>query len=109
MTNASKLKMHWTVRKKELDQWKSAIAAILRTRTLPPKPLKLAKLTLTRCSSSEPDFDGLVSGFKGIIDSLVRAGVLENDKPSNIGTSVYLWEQASPGKGKIKVAVEEIC
>lgn len=73
----------------------------------PPAPLQHAKLTLLRASSVEPDYDGLVSGFKHVIDCLVEAGILINDKRENIGVPDYLWEKAPMGKGFIRVTVEE--
>lgn len=74
----------------------------------PQLPLKKAKLTLTRHSSYEPDFDGLVSSFKQIIDGLVEAKILENDKRENIDVPCYLWKKALRGHGKITVRIEEI-
>lgn len=53
------------------------------------------------------DHDNLVSGFKPIIDGLVRCGVLADDKWENIGFPVYHWEKSSPKDGKIIVLVEE--
>lgn len=74
----------------------------------PAAPLEKAKLTLERHSSVEPDFDGLVSSFKFIIDGLVDCGVLIGDKTSVIGRPDYQWVKASPKKGKIVVIVEEL-
>lgn len=74
----------------------------------PKWPLKKAKLTLIRYSSVCPDSDGLVSGFKHIIDGLVIGRVLVNDKFENIGMPTYLWEKAAPRGGRIRVIVEEV-
>jgi hypothetical protein len=103
----SNLRGHWHVKYGASKTWKRAVwRACWHLR--PPLPLKRAHLTLTRCSSSEPDFDGLVSGFKHVIDGLVEAGVLENDKPSNIGTPDCKWIKTAPRKGKIIINVKEI-
>lgn len=75
---------------------------------IPETPLKRAKLTLTRHSCREPDFDGLVSSFKACIDALVETNVLENDKPSNIGGSVYLWVKGPQKFGFVTIKIEEI-
>ncbi len=72
----------------------------------PPEPLERAKLTLTRCSSREPDTDGLVSCFKHVVDGLVEAKVLADDRPSNIGIPDYRWEKCSNKLSRIKVQVE---
>jgi hypothetical protein len=98
---------HWAVKVKEANMWKRLVG-LAASNKRPLKPLKKAKLMLVRYSSSECDFDGLVSSFKHIIDGLVESGILENDKPSNIGQSQYLWEKAPPKNGRIFVAVEEV-
>lgn len=72
----------------------------------PDKPLTRAILTLTRHSSVEPDFDGLSSGFKHVIDGLVECGIIENDKMSCIGQPIYRWEKGKKGKGFIHVHVK---
>ena len=74
----------------------------------PKKPLIKAKLTLIRATSIRPDFDGLVSGFKHIIDGLVLAGIIQNDKYENISWPSYDWEQAPPKHGFIRVTIEEL-
>lgn len=74
----------------------------------PRAPLERAKLTLTRASAVEPDYDGLVSSFKHIIDALVEGGILVNDKTENIGKPDYQWVVAARNKGCIKVKIEEV-
>lgn len=87
--------------------WKRAVwAQVWHLR--PPTPLEQAELMLTRLSSTEPDFDGLVSSFKNVIDGLVEHGVLANDKAKNIGQPEYKWEYAPRNKGKMKIKVTEV-
>lgn len=106
MTNSRK-SSHWRVIQREADDWKMRV--ILYAKSARPKvPLARAKLTLTRCSSTSPDSDGLVSGFKRVIDGLVLAGVLENDRYENIGMPTYLWRKVPAGMGMIRVVVEEV-
>jgi hypothetical protein len=107
MSNSSGRSTNRFVLKRERDLWKKLIWASVAGR-LPAAPLKRARLTLTRLSSSEPDFDGLVSGFKFVVDGLVLAGVLANDKASNIGQPQYRWEKAPPKGGRIRIRVEEL-
>lgn len=101
-TNAQS-SMHWRAKMKYVRYWHEMVWMV---RKIPPAPLLRAKLTLTRFSSSEPDFDGLVSSFKPVIDGLVVAGVLVNDKMSNIGQSVYQWEKCKRKEGRIHVLIE---
>lgn len=109
MSNASgRSRGHW-VMNRETQKWKELAAHTARAKGLPPRPLKRALLTLTRFSSSEPDGDGVVAGFKPIIDGLVVAGVLEDDKWSNTcGLAHYRWEKVKPKQGFLRVVVEEV-
>jgi len=106
MTNT--MRVHWSAKLRHAQLWKSKVAIKCQLAGKPPTPLAHAALTLTRCSAQEPDFDGLVSGFKSVIDGLVECGVLAGDKRSNIGQPQYHWQKVSPNKGKIIVSVEEI-
>lgn len=108
-TTNSNSRRHWSHQYREATKWKKAVLVALNSaRMLPDKPLAKARLTLTRFSSSCPDSDGLVSSFKHVIDGLVEAGVLVNDKFENIGMPVYQWEKCPPRKGFVRVMVEEI-
>lgn len=98
---------HWTTQKAEKDLWVSQV----RVKTVlqkPPKPLENARLTLTRHSAVCPDFDGLVSSFKYVMDGLVHAGVLKDDKMKYVNQPNYKWEKAPRGKGWVHVIVEEV-
>lgn len=96
---------HWAVKVREANTWKRAVFFVTAGK-LPDAPLEKAKITLTRFSSSEPDFDGLVSSFKHVMDGLVEAGIIINDKPSVIGQPIYRWEKAPKKMGRIQVDVE---
>jgi len=105
-TNSFK-RQHWTHKWKEAQKWK-ALVLIHTQGKIPSYPLKRAKLTLTRCSSSPPDSDGLVSSFKHVIDGLTNADILFDDAFTVIRMPEYKWEKAPPKKGKIKVSVVEL-
>ena len=100
--------VHWRNRHAQIKKWKAAVALELESHVKPPQPLTSAVLCLTRNSSVEPDFDGLVSGFKAIIDALVEQGILSDDKMSVIGQPKYEWRKAPPGKGFVQVKVEAV-
>lgn len=91
----------------EARKWKKAVVAEVSEQK-PSRPLLKAKLKLTRHSSSEPDFDGLVSSFKHCIDGLIEAGVILNDKMSNIGQPTYQWTYAPQKEGFIEIYLEEV-
>lgn len=105
-TNAM-VSMHWRAKGEYVRAWHHSVFVAVG-RSKPRQPLRHAKLTLTRHSSVEPDFDGLVSSFKPLIDALIKCGVIVNDKVSNIGQSEYHWRKAPPKKGKIQVIVQEV-
>lgn len=95
---------HWRVKHAHTLAWQKRVfdkAFPLR----PSEPLTSARITLTRLSSNEPDFDNLAISFKPVIDGLRRAGVIADDKQSVIGRPEYAWEKTSPRKGRIRVCV----
>lgn len=102
------LRGHWSAKAGHAKKWKCAVANALRILNKPPQPLTSAALTLTRVSSVEPDYDGLVSSFKHIIDALVEQGVIAGDKREHIGVPKYLWERGPKSHGKVRVKVEGV-
>lgn len=95
---------HWAVKVKEAQYWKSQVwVASLGKR--PPKPLKMASLRFVRFSSVEPDPDGLVSSMKHLSDGLVAAGIIEDDKYSNIGMPHYEWVKVPKNQGRVVIEV----
>lgn len=104
MQNPSGRAQHWAVMNKEANEWKSAVRLAVHGKA-PSAPLKFAKLKLTRHSSVMPDPDGLVSGFKRVVDGLKLAGVIEDDSMLNIGMPHYVWEPTPRGKGFVSVEV----
>lgn len=95
----------WYVRSAESKKWLSSISAYA---TIPPNPIRRAKLTLVRFSSRCPDYDGLVSSFKHVIDALVTLRILEDDSMIHIGMPDFMWVITDRGKGKIQIIVEEL-
>lgn len=98
---------HWRFADAERKRWQDYV--ILATcYGRPPKPLDRVHLTLTRFSSSEPDYDGLVRGFKSVVDGLRLAGILAEDRLSNTGAWECHWVRCKRLEGKIRVRVEEV-
>jgi hypothetical protein len=54
----------------------------------PPKPLKKAKLKITRHAHRMLDYDGLVGSLKPVVDALVFAQVIADDSWNVLGR----WE-----------------
>jgi hypothetical protein len=97
---------NWRAKHAEAKKWKTLVANHARIYAdIPRKPWANAELTLTRHSSVRPDYDGLVSSFKHVIDGLIEVGILVNDKHENIGVPTYLWEKGPPGAGYITVII----
>lgn len=107
MANLKSGKSHWRHADRERKKWQEAVFYAVAAKR-PKAPLKKAKLILTRLSSVEPDFDGLVRGMKSVVDGLVVSGVLENDRLSNTGAWDCRWEKCPPKKGCIRVEVLEV-
>lgn len=108
MTNASARFGHWAAKYSEAKKWKKAVFAEINFYRihLEHLPWQKVKLICVRHSSNEPDYDGLVSSFKHVIDGLVQGGIIQNDRPSNFASVQYLWQKAKPREGKITIQVE---
>lgn len=89
----------------ERAKWRRRIKRYIYS--TPSEPLSKAKLTLTRYSLRQPDYDGLVGSFKFVIDAIVNHGIIKDDNMQVIGTPNYIWEKTSKGNYKIKVKIEE--
>src|ERR1700751_3965984 len=101
-------RLHWRARHAENKKWMKEVHPMLQGAFRPMRPLKRAKLTLTRVSSVSIDSDNLVISFKPIIDALVTCKVLVNDKFENIGMPDYRWEKGKPKQGFVKIRIEEV-
>lgn len=96
----------WRARHANSKKWRRITADTTLLHGRPRRPLSKAKLTLARYSSVCPDFDGLVSSFKPVIDGLVDAGIIAGDKMDVIGAPTYQWFKAPPKEGYITIIVE---
>lgn len=99
--------LHWRQKAAEVKQWHRAVWAAIGSRR-PERPLPRAKVSFTRFSSREPDYDGLVSSFKHLADALIESKIILDDKMSCIGQPSYNWVKVPPKRGKVRVELEEI-
>ena len=100
---------HWRIRAHFNRKWRHDTIIAAKAAGLPPEPLWKAKVTCTRHSSREPDFENLAHSFKPCLDALtVRNGgapVLVDDSQQVIGQPEYRWEKAAPKEGRITLEV----
>lgn len=96
----------WRANMAEARKWKEAVYMAALQAGWSGPVLSKARLTLIRHSSSEPDFDGLVSSFKHPVDGLIKVGVITDDKPSVIGAPTYQWRKCQRNNGYIEIVVE---
>lgn len=107
MTNRT-IGKHWINKHKESVIWRRLVAEQVTIHRLADLKLNRAILSLVRCSSKAPDSDGLVSGFKVVIDALVKFGVLVDDNYKIIGMPNYKWEyRPKRDGGMIRVKIEK--
>jgi hypothetical protein len=97
--------MHWAMKHKEAKACKLMVMLQCRHKRIHGLGLSRVELELTRFSSKEPDFDGMVGSWKYVIDALVEASVIVDDKPSIIGSPIFLWEKAKQKEGKIRIRI----
>lgn len=96
---------HWTVKAREAKVWKTLVYTQCVITKIAGLGLKKCHLELIRHSSVEPDFDNLAGSFKHVIDGLVYAQVMVDDKPSIIGSPEFKWIKAKQKEGKITVRI----
>jgi hypothetical protein len=85
------LRMHWHARKKYQRKlaWEMRIAILSAGFSFPAQPLARARLRIERRSIGMPDYDGMVGGYKHLIDCLLPAssrhpcglGIIADDNP----------------------------
>lgn len=100
-------RMHRWQKQDQNTIWYAAISAQVGSQK-PLAPLTTYRLSLTRKSSSEPDYDGLVGSFKLVVDGLVRCGVLADDKISNSGPWEVGWIRSKQNQGSVLVQVTQV-
>lgn len=96
---------HWSVKMKEAQKWKKLVVLACRQAGVHDLRLSTASLELTRFSGRECDFDNLAGSFKHVVDGLVAAGLIIDDKPSVIGSPTFIWQKCPRFEGKIRVKV----
>lgn len=106
MANIQNGKSHWRHAHTEAKKWHQLVRAAVGNKK-PVGPLKSFRLTLTRFSSVAPDYDGLVRGFKSIVDGLRECGVIEDDRLENTGPWDCRWQKAPVRQGKVQIKIEE--
>ena len=106
-TENAKRAKHWRKRHDSDVIWKLSVKVELG-RKAPPAPLERARVICIRRSSVCPDYDGIVSSFKPLIDSLVENKVLVGDRMDQIVEHDYRWEKAPRSKGNVTVIVESL-
>ncbi len=106
---------HWRTRHNHATKWKNLVIeatvklCLWKNAELSDRlPFKKARVIITRCSSRQPDFDNLVSSIKPLLDGLVKAGIISDDRQDVIAQPIVLWEKAGRRAGKIKIKVEEL-
>ncbi len=73
-----KLRSHFRGNHAENKSWDLIIQCLCAGKK-PRRPIKRARLTLTRHAHRTLDYDGLVGSLKPVVDALVTCGVLEDD------------------------------
>ncbi len=102
---------HWAIKRKNAVKWKNLVIQQCILARIAGLGLDHAVLTFIRHSSKQCDFDNLVSSFKACQDGLVKANVIQDDKPINIGQPSYRWMYRPRKEGNlttIRIETEEI-
>lgn len=79
------LRQFWVKRTKEQKRWRWLVrAARLEAKYHPTAPIEKARVTVTRHGRRILDTDNLYGGVKGLVDLLVKEGILANDTPDHV-------------------------
>ncbi len=105
-TRNSIAERRWT-RKREADKWHDLVLLSIGRKDKPLIPLEKVDLHLIRASSSMPDYDGLVSSFKFVIDALVKLNIIVDDNLKVCAQPLYEWTKTKQKQGYIEVEVKE--
>lgn len=98
-------RQHWGTKQKEKNNWTRLVGDSLYGK-IPPTPFQFYTLRLCRHSSSEPDYDGLVSSWKYVVDALRYYKIIVDDKLSNSGPWICEWVKAPRNQQKISVTIQ---
>lgn len=96
----------WRARHGDVLKWHEKLIMYMLEHKIkaPEKPMNQAIIKYTRASSQQPDYDNLTISFKSLQDSLIKAGIIENDSPRNI-SATYHWEHAKPREGYVTIEI----
>lgn len=97
----------WRILHAERIKWRKWVM-LASSGQRPAAPYPRATVRIIRVSSRCPDFDGLVSSGKQIIDALKYCGIIEDDSMAHIGAPTYEWLKGKPKEGKTIVTVTPI-
>jgi len=79
------LRQFWSKRHKDQKRWRWLVrAARLEANYYPAAPIQRARVTVTRHGKRILDTDNLYGGVKGLVDLLVKEGILVNDTPDHV-------------------------
>lgn len=91
------MRMHFRERAKVFKRIENQCHLLMAGKT-PEKPLAKFLITFTRFTIRPLDIDNLVASFKPVLDSIVRAGVIEDDKWTGTDSFHYKRERVSEKK-----------
>lgn len=107
-------RLHWT----EREVWKQRCRDVVlewyakEEKPLPEEGAVLLKkpvvIWLTRFSSQQPDWDGLVGCAKPILDALVAHRIIKDDSPAYISRLEPDWTELFQFPGYITCLIDEV-
>lgn len=98
---------HFSILTKEKKKWNFAIHDAFRE-IKPASPLTYAKITITRHSAGNMDFDNLVSTGKQLIDALKENRIIKDDSQEVIGRPRYVQVKSKMKNQYTTIMVQEI-
>jgi len=75
---------------------------------IPKTPWPKAKISYDYYNNREIDADNFHIGCKPWQDAIVKAGILKDDKPSNLELGHIKWHKCKRGEEKVVIEIEEL-
>jgi hypothetical protein len=101
------LRQFWSLRHKDQKRWRWLVrAARLEAKYHPVAPIQKARVTITRHGKRILDKDNLYGGVKGLVDLLVKEGIIAGDTPDHIELVTRQQVVKKPDLPKTVVCVE---
>jgi hypothetical protein len=99
-------RLHWSQRSRLNKIWRLRVQNVIRGLE-PSEPLERCHAVITKYGTRDMDFDNLVTSMKPVVDGLVDAGVMVDDKSRHFSCE-YKFEKCKRGTECLVIQLKEV-